>query len=175
MHCTLAQLLVNLRDIRSVVSGEALDAGCNSVRHKIGPALANKLDASSGGGLSGIAGVGGGNKLRNLIKALLLLGANLSQSREFRDLFEDVLTKVAEPLEDAGLTVEEIVTVVGNCYHIVTDVPESVTRAYSLSSAVQTSSHGSFQSSAKAGRGEALKKDWLRFITFIKLFLIQLL
>ena len=33
-------------------------------------------------------------KLRNVIKSLMLLGANLSQSREFRDLFEDVLTKV---------------------------------------------------------------------------------
>jgi len=66
------------------------------VRYRIGTLLANKLDAGAGGGgLSGIAGVGGGgNKLRNLIKALLLLGANLSQSREFRDLFEDVLTKV---------------------------------------------------------------------------------
>ena len=84
---------------------------------------------------------------------------------------------MAEPLEDAGLSVEEIITVVGACYHIVSDVPESVTRAYSISSAVQTSSHGSssFQSSAKAGRIEALKRDWLRFITFIKLFLIQLL
>lgn len=86
---------MNLRDIRSVFSGDALDAGCQSVRYKIGSALANKLDAGSGGGPLSIAGVGGGgNKLRNLVKALLLLGANLSQSREFRDLFEDVLTKV---------------------------------------------------------------------------------
>ena len=87
--------------------------------------------------------------------------------------------QVAEPLEDTGLSVEEIITVVGACYHIVSDVPESVTRAYSISSAVRdsSSSHGSnsFQTSAKAGRIEALKRDWLRFITFIKLFLIQLL
>ena len=89
-------MLVNLRDLRSVITGDLLDSGCHSVRHRIGTQLANKLDAGAGGGgLSGIAGVGGGgNKLRNLIKALLLLGANLSQSREFRDLFEDVLTKV---------------------------------------------------------------------------------
>lgn len=40
----------------------------------------------------------GGNvsyhKLRSILKALLLLGANLSQSREYRDLFEDIITKV---------------------------------------------------------------------------------
>ena len=94
---------MNLRDLRSVISGDLLDSGCTSVRYRIGTLLANKLDAGAGGGgLSGIAGVGGGgNKLRNLIKALLLLGANLSQSREFRDLFEDVLTKVRERLSFA--------------------------------------------------------------------------
>lgn len=78
----LLQLLANLRDIRGIVTGDVLDVGCNSVRYKIGTAVANKLDPV------------GSSKLRNIIKSLLLLGANLSQSREFRDLFEDVLTKV---------------------------------------------------------------------------------
>ena len=81
---------------------------------------------------------------------------------------------MAEPLEDAGLTVEEILTVVSSCFHIVSDVPDHHSRTYSVSSA-HNSVSSSFQSSAKAGRVDALKKDWLRFITFIKLFLIQLL
>jgi hypothetical protein len=33
-------------------------------------------------------------KLRTIVKSILQLGANLSQSREFRDLFEDIVTKV---------------------------------------------------------------------------------
>jgi hypothetical protein len=42
-----------------------------------------------------LCGAGGSSgKLRNIVKSLMLLGANLSQSREYRDLFEDVLTKV---------------------------------------------------------------------------------
>ena len=42
-------------------------------------------------------------RIRVILKALLQIGANLSQSREYRDLFEDLLTKVAEPLEDIGM------------------------------------------------------------------------
>ena len=68
--------------MRGIVTGDTLDVGCTSVRYKIGAALAAKLDPV------------GSSKLRNIVKSLLLLGANLSQSREFRDLFEDVLTKV---------------------------------------------------------------------------------
>lgn len=81
------QLLTNLRDIRSMVTGDMLDSGCNAVRYKIGQAISCKLDPV------------GNSKLRNIIKSLLLLGANLSQSREFRDLFEDVLTKVVLSLQ----------------------------------------------------------------------------
>lgn len=48
-------------------------------------------------GVSGGSYVGGNvsyHKLRSILKALLVLGANLSQSREYRDLFEDIITKV---------------------------------------------------------------------------------
>ena len=36
------------------------------------------------------------SRIRTVIKNLLQIGANLSQSREFRDLFEDILTKVLQ-------------------------------------------------------------------------------
>lgn len=42
-----------------------------------------------------ISAGGSSGRLRSIVKSLMLLGANLSQSREFRDLFEDVLTKVS--------------------------------------------------------------------------------
>lgn len=75
-------MLANLRDVRGIVTGETLDVGVNSVRYKMGQTLASKLDPT------------GSSRLRNIVKSLLALGANMSQSREFRDLFEDVLTKV---------------------------------------------------------------------------------
>lgn len=77
-------MLANLRDIRTMITGELLDSGCHTVKRHIGAMLANKLD--HGGGSS--------SRLRNVIKSLLLIAANLSQSREYRDLFEDILTKV---------------------------------------------------------------------------------
>jgi hypothetical protein len=40
--------------------------------------------------------------------ALMQIGGHLSQSREFRDVLEDLVTKVAEPLEEAGLGPSEI-------------------------------------------------------------------
>ena len=92
-----------------------------------------------------------------------------------------LLLQIAEPLEDAGLTVEEIATVVGNCYHIVSDIPpEHVNRGYSVSSAIRSDTTavnypGSGGGSIKLSRMEVIKKDWLRFITFVKLCVIQLL
>jgi hypothetical protein len=85
-------------------------------------------------------------------------------------------------MEDAGLSVENIVAVVGNCYYIVVDIPESATRSYSISSAVRSSSSATetaagagLTMSSRQAKIELVKKDWLRFITFIKLCLIQLL
>ena len=70
---------------------------------------------------------------------------------------------------------EEILTVVGACYYIASDIPEGMGRSYSVSSAVRAESSGTYSSSAKMNRMEMVKKDWLRFITFVKLCLTQLL
>lgn len=83
--------------------------------------------------------------------------------------------QIAEPLEDAGLSKEEILTVVGSCYYISSDIPEGTGRSYSVSSAVRSESSGTYSNSAKMNRMELVKKDWLRFITFVKLCLTQLL
>lgn len=68
---------------------------------------------------------------------------------------------------------------VGACYYISSDMPaaEGATsgRAYSVSSAVRSESSGTYPNSAKMNRIEMVKKDWLRFITFVKLCLTQLL
>lgn len=83
-------------------------------------------------------------------------------------------------MEDAGLTVEEIIKVVGCCYHVVSDIADQGPRSYAISSAIRTESSGTMFSgstggSGKMGRIELVKKDWLRFVTFVKLCLVQLL
>ena len=82
MH-NVNKLLANLRELKSHLTGDLLDAGCHAVRHRLGHALAKKIDSSASY-----------SRIRTVIKNLLQIGSNLSQSREFRDLFEDILTKV---------------------------------------------------------------------------------
>ena len=54
-------------------------------------------------------------RIRSLIKSLLLIGAALSQAREFRDLIEDIVTKVGDFSEEAGLTSSDINTLLLSC------------------------------------------------------------
>jgi hypothetical protein len=87
--CVYLQLLNTLRDLRSIISGEVLDTACNHLKQKLHPTILRKIEGSSAQASTG--------KLRGIVKSIILLGANLSQSREFRDLFEDVVTKVHIP------------------------------------------------------------------------------
>jgi hypothetical protein len=61
----------------------------------------NSSSTSHGSSGSYVGGNVSYHKLRSILKALLLLGANLSQSREYRDLFEDIITKVRIRLFEA--------------------------------------------------------------------------
>lgn len=220
---------MNLRDLKSLLSGDALDFGCVTLKTRLGATLVKKLESSPNGY----------HKIRNIVKSLLQIGANLSQTREYRDLFEDILTKVsgmymkcvhlveyhwrelcalrrsslssslqclifdfhsqvAEPLEEASLSIVEMNTFVTNCYFIVCDIGnEQNTRHASISSMASTAvnratTDGSasssniysmrndssistaIQTNKFATRAELIKKDWLRFITFCRLCLLQL-
>lgn len=77
-----------MRDLRTVLTGEMLDAGCASVRSRLSSGILRKLEGSVSFGYSL------SSRLRNVIKGLLTIGSNLSQTKEFRDLYEDILTKV---------------------------------------------------------------------------------
>ena len=65
-----------------------LDQFCQQIRSRLSSSIIRKLEGST------VSSLTISNKLRNLVKSLLQLGANLSQSREFRDLLEDLMTKV---------------------------------------------------------------------------------
>lgn len=100
---------------------------------------------------------------------MIVLGANLSLAREFRDIFEDIVTKVSslpilplayyyslitnvcvcqigEPLEEAGLNKAEALIVLECCVGIFSTV----------------------------GSMASYRIDWMRFVTFCKLCLGQL-
>lgn len=207
------ELLGSLRNLRTIFTGEALDKGCNLIRLRLGAALMKKVEAQSS-----VSSMMGGSKLRNIVKSLLQLGANLSQSREYRDLLEDILTKVAEPLEESGLSSADMSIFLSACYDLVNDLylPERSSaatptsgRAHYHSASVSSMASGggadvilatnsvssthlpiqmnphmsgsmlqiaaNTQSSVRmSSKADQLKKDWLRFITFAKLALLQL-
>ena len=97
--------MVNLRELRNIFSGENLDACVTKVRenihavhHDSAQVILDKLGNT----------VSSGNaKIRGIIKSLLLIGAHLSQAREFRDIIEDIVTTLDEFTDETGLTVTE--------------------------------------------------------------------
>ncbi len=77
--------------------GEVLDNACIAV-----------IDAIKyrGGALSQNRRILDKDNIRPILKNLLVIGNSLSQSKEFKDFLEDILTQVKEPLESLGLTSE---------------------------------------------------------------------
>jgi hypothetical protein len=92
-------------------------------------------------------------KMRSILKALMQLGANLYQSREYRDLFEDILDKVHEPLREAGLSVDECSRFLVCSTEMVRGLPDR-------------------QGQEKARRTK--HRDWSRFLLCCRLLLNEL-
>jgi hypothetical protein len=95
-----------------------LDAGCLALRSRLSSSILRKLEGSVSFGYSS------SSRLRNIVKGLLTIGSNLSQTKEFRDLFEDILAKVAEPLEECGISASEMGSIISACYFAAQDIPE---------------------------------------------------
>ncbi|EAL65770.1 hypothetical protein DDB_G0283347 [Dictyostelium discoideum AX4] len=47
-------------------------------------------------------------KFRSILKGILVIGSNLSDSKEFRNLFEDIVEKVIEPLKRMEMVMDEV-------------------------------------------------------------------
>ena len=112
-------LMVNLRELRNIFTGENLDVCAQMVRENLSAVythnaelILNKL---------GSRVLDGNLKIRGLIKSLLLVGAHLSQAREFRDLIEDIVTTLDDFMEETGLDPAETnmlllsISVLGDC------------------------------------------------------------
>lgn len=143
------QLMNSLRDIKNALTGDTLNSGCQNVTNALvergGGTIAKKME---------------GSRLRTILKAIMQIGANLSQTREYRDFFEDILTKVAEPLEEAGLSLSDMNTFLICCAGVIRAIPETH-RVSSLSAPTKFD---------KIDR----KKDWSRFLLCVRLLVIQL-
>lgn len=134
-------LLVSLRVLRSSIHGESFEQLLQTTRNALPTPLIRKLE-----------GVNSGNsRMKSILKSLLSMASNLSQPREFRDLFEDT-AKVGESLKDAGLTVSEMHLFFIRCI---------------------TSMHQQQDpNSTKSDTSQV--KDWMRFITFTRLCIATL-
>ena len=141
------QLLINLRDIRQVMTGNVLDTGVKYVR----------IALSERSGCLRVMKRVDDSKMRIILKALMQIGANLSQSKEYRDLFEDVHEKVYEPLKDTGLDIED-------CSRLLICGNEMV-------KALPTA-NASGRGGGQANRSK--RRDWARFILCCRLILIEL-
>ena len=181
------QMLINLRDVRTMLTGDVLDAACQLVRDTI----AQKVISSSGSGSNLVARrLLDLSRIRTVLKALTQIGGHLSQTREYRDIFEDFLTKVVEPLEEASLTSAEISSFLECCLHVASVFPDNA-RTTSMPVGYSTAPSALFSSgrskiSTSGGnvianrdipifemknltKTEQLRLDWLRFVAFSRL------
>ena len=137
-------LMINLRELRNIFIGESLDACVILMRENLlaihnnsAQVILNKLGTTVSSGNANIRGI---------IKSLLLIGAHLSQAKEFRDIIEDIVTTLDEFTDETGLTVAEInvlllsASVLGDCIPISSDV--DVSRTLSSIDTISRSSGG---------------------------------
>jgi Acidic fibroblast growth factor binding (FIBP) len=163
------QMLINLRDLRTILTGEVLDVACSLVRQ----AIVAKGGIITTRRLLDVA------RIRTVLKSLMQIGGHLSQTREYRDMLEDVLAKVVEPLEEASLTTAEIHTFLVCCAKVPKAFPENGRTLPSFVSRSESSSISEFTASSmavikKISRTELLRIDWLRFLSFSRLCISQL-
>jgi hypothetical protein len=162
------QMLINLRDLRTILTGEVLDTACSIVLK----AIIAKGETISSRRMLDLP------RIRTVLKSLMQIGGHLSQTREFRDMLEDFLAKIVEPLEEAYLTPSEIRVFLECCSNVVKAFPDSGRSLVVPSSRTEPSSKGDpFNGSLnrKLSKTEQLRLDWLRFVTFSRLCITQLI
>lgn len=180
------QMLINLRDARTVLTGDVLDQACQLVKDAVaikGSTITarRQLDLS---------------RIRTVLKALAQIGGHLSQTREYRDIFEDFLTKIVEPLEEAGLAPSEISCFLECCLGATNAIPDSARTASTalgyppttiaatqLRNGVPTRTAATMLRGdnfdkfdmKKLSRTDQLRIDWLRFVAFSRLCIQQII
>lgn len=123
-------------------------------------------------------------RMHNTIKALVALGSQLVQIGEYRDFYEDLLTRVVEPLEELGLSNADINNLLLACCNVVPTpaIPTvKLTSSSSSNSCDGNDSSGVYEDAVKAMhlsssimRALQLKRDWVRFVTCCRMCIVHL-
>jgi len=121
-------------------------------------------------------------RLHGTIKALVALGSQLVQIGEYRDFYEDLLTRVVEPLEELGLNSTDINTLLLACCSVVPTPAIPTVNLPPSGSLIETSeATGAYEDVVKAMhlsssvmRALQLKRDWVRFITCCRMCIVHL-
>lgn len=149
------QLVASLRDLKHLIGGgDALDVACALAK----TSLQSRETRSAGMNVTKRVE----SRLKVILKSMISIGGNLSNAREFRDIFEDIVTKIGEPLHEVGLNRAEAILVL-----------DSFTDGNIFSSALRrrTGSESSLVTNTPGSFGLI---DWIRFVTCCKLCLGQL-
>lgn len=91
--------------------------------------------------------------------------------------------QIAEPLEECGVTGNEMGQILSACYYVVQDIPDSgrvgaSARASETSSRLIAAAGETAPLSMKSqsqSRAQQLRAEWLRFVTFCQMTLGELL
>jgi hypothetical protein len=89
---------------------------------------------------------------------------------EYRDFYEDILTKIGEPLEEAGLTLDEINTFMSSCSYLLDFPPDGFRDRRSSSVDVRQGGR-----SASSLLSPTIRSEWIRYVECCRLCLMQLL
>ena len=90
-------MTVSLREIRNTLHGEVLDGACGVLRQKLITTIAGGTGTGTGTGrelVKKLEAGGGSGRFRQVVTAILMIGSNLSQTREYKDIYEDMIQKV---------------------------------------------------------------------------------
>mmetsp|Transcript_14905 Transcript_14905/g.22423 ORF Transcript_14905/g.22423 Transcript_14905/m.22423 type:complete len:453 (+) Transcript_14905:20-1378(+) len=151
------QLLGVLREVMSLVKGEVLERAVQSVRKGLHSSQKRSAIVSK---------MGSNGRIKVVLKTLVSIGGHLSQSREYRDLFEDIAHKIGEPLEEARLTREESNVFLIHCSTIITGTKDLIMRRLGAGRESTGSGGGSAFSRATTERKiSVMDNEWLRFVT----------
>lgn len=98
--------LSDVRDMKTQVMGSSstFDLLVERIVGNIVRVRSVASNSSGGGGSSGDSIVGIKKVTKEVVRNMLTIGGNLSQAKELRDFFEDVIEKVSDPLLDLFYT-----------------------------------------------------------------------
>jgi len=138
------QLLSNLRELRTMFTNDVCEVAVAHVKRVLstmarGDAIVRKLDASG--------------RLKSVLKSLTNICGHLSQSKEYRDMYDDVLNIVGESLQEGGLDKYEANGVLIACNAMIAGIKEPLLKKMDR-----------VENSKKQRKINTIEMEWVRFM-----------